>query len=688
LHPNREEKGDSQQDKKVGGKGMFVLNRNTKIESEIGTAPVKNAIAMLERDRDKVFSETEERGGRIDLRLAQGFAEEEYLLAVEEEKIVITAGDDLGFVYGLLHISEAYMGVKPFWFWMDQPFEKREKIEIADQQYCSPKPVVRFRGWFFNDEVLMMKWKYNKDSEEGWKMCFEALLRCGGNMTIPGTDKMSRRNRKLASDLGLWITHHHAEPLGAEIFVRAYPDMEPNYLEHKELFHKLWEEAVLEQKENKIVWNLCFRGQGDAPFWSHDTTGAFDTPEKRGRMISEVIRVQRKIVEKYVKKPVFCTNLYGEIMELYEQGYVELDEDIIKVRADNGYGRMVSRRQGNHNPRIHAMPDPTDKSPQGIYYHVSFYDLQAANHITMLPNSVSFVDRELAAVLENGGKAFWVVNCSNVRPHAYNLDAVRKIWFGRRMDDALQSREFTEDYYHGNEKIAYCYENYPKAMLSFGSHEDEHMGEQYYTENLRIAANRMLIAPEEPAKPFYWIAGEKPLREQISYVCGLCRTGLEKLKAFLEQCQEAARQEDLGLDSRLFSATLLLQAKIHYHCARGVVSFGDAYEEYLKKNYEKAFVLFGDSAACFDYVNGQMRAAEYDVWEDFYLNDCFADVKHTAYMVRKARSLVRETADGYRHDHWYHKYCYAKEDQKIFLLLVTDNHMTDEELYQVMKDRV
>ena len=45
--------------------------------------------------------------------------------------------------------------------------------------------------------------------------------------------------------------------------------------------------------------------------------------------------------------------------------------------------------------------------PQGIYYHVSFYDLQAANHITMLPNSVDFVEEELRQVMANGGNDFW-----------------------------------------------------------------------------------------------------------------------------------------------------------------------------------------------------------------------------------------------------------------------------------------
>ena len=408
---------------------MFTWNKSTRINSSIGTRPVKNAIDILCRDMDKVLKSESKTGGEIVLQEDDTLQEEQYRIEISANKIYVFANDDLGWVYGILTLSEKYLGVKPFWFWMDQHFQQVSDIKVEEQIIYSPKPVVRFRGWFFNDEVLMLKWKYNENGIDGWKMALEALLRCGGNMAIPGTDKMSRKNRQMAADMGLWITHHHAEPLGAEMFVRAYPDEEPNYLEHPQLFHKLWEDAVLEQKDYKVVWNLCFRGQGDAPFWNSDTTGRFDTPAKRGQMISEVIRKQCDIVKKYVKNPIFCTNLYGEIMELYEQGYINLYENIIKVRADNGYGKMVTRRRGNLCMRVSSMPDRTDKSPQGIYYHVSFYDLQAANHITMLPNSVDFVNRELTQVIDNGGNDFWIINSSNVRPHVYYLDAIRKKWY-------------------------------------------------------------------------------------------------------------------------------------------------------------------------------------------------------------------------------------------------------------------
>jgi len=412
-------------------------------------------------------------------------------------------------------------------------------------------------------------------------------------------------------------------------------------------------------------------------------------------LISELIRKQCDIVKKYVDNPVFCTNLYGEIMELYKDGYIDLDADVIKVRADNGYGKMVTRRHDNHSVRVSAMPDKNDKGAQGIYYHVSFYDLQAANHITMLPNSVDFVNRELNAVLENGGDDFWVINCSNVRPHTYYLDAVRKKWFGIEIDDEIHSREFAEDYYDGDMGIATQYARFPEAMIPYGSNEDEHMGEQYYTENARILAYQFLVDRENGSKSLHWIVGEGSLSEQVKKVCAICEQGFDKLKEYYFSCKKElehlnveAKDEKSKNKCELYKALLLMQTEVHYFSAKGLITFGKAFAAYEQQDYRKAFVLFGDSANAYEEADRLMRSAEYGVWEDFYLNDCFADMKHSAYMIRKVMGIVRELGDNVRHDKWYRDYCYAEEDKGVFLQLVLDNHMTDEELYEVMKDRV
>lgn len=662
----------------------FVLNANTEIKSSIDNTAVKNAVDILKRDLAKKFPPTEEPGGRIVLE--QTVLEPERFILDVSEDMKVQAGDELGFVYGLLYISERFLGVKPFWFWMDQPAETAEKTAVTEKlsvlpgQYTSPVPVIKYRGWFVNDEVLIMKWQINGDKTEPWRMVFEALLRCGGNMVIPGTDKNSKIYNRLASDMGLWITHHHAEPLGAEMFVRAYPDKEPNYADSPGLFIKLWEDAVKAQRGMKVIWALGFRGQGDCPFWSNDTSGRFDTPEKRGRLISDVIEQQRQIVLKYVENPVFCTNLYGEIMELYEEGHIHFHEDIIKISADNGYGKMVTRRRDNHTVRISSLPKEPEKHG-GIYYHVSFYDLQAANHITMLPNSVDFVDSELSEVMEKNATDYWIVNCSNVRPHVYFLDALRKKWYGESVSDASHSLEFAREYFGGNTDTAPLYRIYHQAMLPYGKEPDEHAGEQFYTENVRLLIHSIYNNRSDGTPGLKWLVGLMPLGDQIEAYVQMCRDNLENITKFYDSCC-AVGPKLSGSLRQLWSATLLLQASIHYYCTKGVIAFGEGYRDYAAGNYWKAFMLFGCSAEYFEKTDRLIRDSEYGVWEGFYFNECFADVKHTAYMLKKLMGLAREKGDNARHDKWYRDAVYAESDKKVFTLLVNDNHMTDWELYK------
>jgi len=661
----------------------FILNANTEITGCIHTAAVQNAAAILKRDMAKRFKATDRPGGKIFLEKSD--MQPEAFTIDAGEQITVHANDDLGFVYGLLYISERFLGIKPFWFWMDQEIGKTDEIAVPGGHYVSPVPAVRYRGWFVNDEVLIMKWQINGDSQEPWRMVFEALLRCGGNMVIPGTDKNSKKYRRLASDMGLWITHHHAEPMGAEMFVRAYPDRKPNYAETPELFYQLWEQAVIEQKDMKVLWCLGFRGQGDCPFWSNDTTGRFDTPAKRGKLISDVIELQRRLVLKYVEHPVFCTNLYGEIMELYEEGHISFDKDIIKISADNGYGKMVTRRRDNHVARIPSLPKKPEEHG-GIYYHVSFYDLQAANHITMLPNSVDFVDRELTEVMKKNAADYWLINCSNVRPHTYFLDAVRKKWYGETISDETHSKEFAGEYFNGNETVAGLYQDYPGAMPSYGKEEDEHAGEQFYTENIRLLVHAIFNDEKSGTPKLQWLTGLLPLDRQIEEYTQLCRKNLPKLSGYYEKCGRVSASLS-GDEKRLFDATIFLQTSIHYYCTLGVISFGDGGRAYSAGNYREAFMDFGFSAEYFDRARALLDEAEYGVWKGFYFNECFADIRHTAYMVKKLMGYVRERGDSAWHDKWYRDAVYAKEDRNVMTLLVNDNHMTDWELFEAFKQK-
>ncbi|MFA9378465.1 MAG: glycosyl hydrolase 115 family protein [Lachnotalea sp.] len=77
---------------------------------------------------------------------------------------------------------------------------------------------------------------------------------------------------------------------------------------------------------------LICNWQGDVPFWTSDAK--YDSDESRGELISSIIKYQYDLVCEAVKNPICCTNLYGEIMELYQKGHIRLPDDIIFIWAD------------------------------------------------------------------------------------------------------------------------------------------------------------------------------------------------------------------------------------------------------------------------------------------------------------------------------------------------------------------
>lgn len=661
---------------------VFKLNLNTKIISQINTKPVQYAVKMFTRDMAKVLTEGEE--NTIILAYEPSLKAEDYVVRFSEDNKTMTiyASEDLGFVYALLYISETFMYVDPFWFWMDQTIEKREDVLIPAQDYYSLPAKVKYRGWFINDEVILAKWTVDGDNFKAWEMVFEALLRCGGNMVIPGTDENSRKYRQLASDMGLWISHHHAEPLGAEMFARAYPDKEASFDKNPELFRGLWKQGIEEQKDMKVIWNLGFRGQGDRPFWADDPS--YDTPEKRGALISALINEQYELVNENIENAVCCTNLYGEIAELYRGGHIHFNENIIKIWADNGFGKMVTRRQGSHNPRIPAVPD--DGGRHGIYYHVSFYDLQAANHITTFPNTVDFVSDELHNAFDKGVSDYLIVNASNIRPHTYFLDAVRRIWFGEKLTGEEHSEKFCGKYFDYIDGVAWCYDEYSENMISYGEHEDEHCGEQFYTYSVRDMAAQWMRDVNAPCKGMNWLTGaDKSFAEQIEVLYNICKNGEEGINKVYDRC--ASMAEDIFEEKRdVFNATIFLHTKIHYYGMYAVMDFCNAYRAYAEKRYMRAFYLLGIAADKFEHINDEMRAAEYGVWKDFYANECLADIKFSAYIIRCLMSRVRAEEDGNGYWKWQRNVSYSEQDRNVVLITNWENHMTDEEIFARMKN--
>ena len=666
--------------------GIYI-NKNS-IITGVSTTAINHAVNNLKRDIEKKFNETQDTGAEICLENASDiYMEEQFKIVADNDRVVIKAADELGFIYGIYEVSKRFLGIKEFWFWNDQVIEPVDKIIVDDNYYYESVPCrVRYRGWFINDEVLISRWTVGKKKDKPWEMVFEALLRLHGNMVIPGTDNNSKRYSSMAADMGLRITHHHAEPLGAEMFLREFPELKPSYKEHGDKFRKLWQEAIDRQKNHGVIWNLGFRGQGDYPFWENDPE--YNTDESRGRLISDLIRVQYDMLKKAEPEAQCCTNLYGETMDLYNKGYLSIQDDVIKIWADNGYGKMVSRRQGNNNPRVYSLPN-NHNGRHGIYYHVSFYDLQAANHITMLQNPPELIKKELQAALQSGADDYWIINCSNVKPHVYYLDFIADMWKTGDIDIEQHRHRYVSEYYPGEAHesgkcIEMCFQKYSEYAVQYGKNEDDHAGEQFTNHVARMLISQYMKDKTKAADDLEWTGVKQSLLNQTEWYHKLCITGKDNYKQYVFLCEKAicAMKED---NRRLFRDSVMLQAQIYLHCYQGAYYVTEALKYAFDKKYQEAFYCAGKARKEYLNADNAMRDREHGKWKGFYQNECLTDVKQTAWVLEGLMAYIRNLGDGPHYYEWQREYMYAKEDRSVMLILNMENHLKDLELYELME---
>lgn len=384
----------------------------------------------------------------------------------------------------------------------------------------------------------------------------------------------------------------------------------------------------------------------------------------------------------YTEQPICCTNLYGEVMELYQQGYIHLPEHVIYIWADNGYGRMVSRRQGSHNPRVEALPSKP-QGKHGIYYHASFYDLQAASHITMLPNSTTLVEQELMDAMEKGVREFLIVNCSNVKPHTYMLDAIARIW-GKEMPC------YTEMYFprHSN-AVEKLYQSYFQSMLSYGPNKDDHAGEQYYHYTMRAVCHGWLAGRlDEPEPSLVWLTGKICLSDQVKWLNEKAKEALPKLGAFYNNCsaylQELWKEMD-NAEGSLFRDSLWLQAVIHYKSLCAEKAMCEAFLHSIDGRQKEAFLAIGGAMEELYQVTEAMEQASHGKWSGFYDNDCLTDVKFTIYNLERILGYIRNLGDG-PHGYGWALHCeYPDTAHPVVLITNMRNHKKDWELYLLMK---
>ena len=640
-----------------------------------GTEAISYAVKGLARDWQTVFGQVMQISEQSDscaieiINENKGLEDESFSVDVSEKSALlrISGANELGTIFGIYHFCEKILCVDPYGYWTDFLPDQKEEIVLNPTSYCSPKPAVRFRGWFVNGEDCLIGWEDDETiSLEKWEIIFETFLRDRFNMIIPGTCVPFDADQvALAGKMGLWVTQHHTEPLGARLFAEVYPDIEPDPETQREKFIGLYREAIagLAAQKVNVLFALGFRGQGDRPFW--DDCPQYDTPAKRANVINEIIDLQRKLVKEISPElSAYCVvYIYGELAELMQAGLLKIDSEVMLVWSDNGYGAMAMRRLGCVDPGIDVF-DLAKKWDvgHGIYYHVNFHHLQASNQLTMLVAPELVVD-ELGKFISQGLCNCLVLNVGNIWPHVFAIELVSKVCFqgleGKKTDQFVNEhyRQFSERHFGGNaEAAAEIYHDYFDAPLLLGPRPDQRASDELYHYAIRSMLHKLI----GNAQWRYFMYVPDPDMSYEDRVDWYRDKGLKVQHKWDQLADEfdAAVGAMSGREQQFFQDNIGLQIKFCQAGNRALTLTADAVPRYQKDNSdpENLLTCFLEMSKVVWILEETLQVlvdTEHEKWKNFYRGDWLTGVRMTLRFARTFRSLVCIRGESHPYETWY-----------------------------------
>ncbi|RRJ98979.1 hypothetical protein Ga0100230_011925 [Opitutaceae bacterium TAV3] len=384
--------------------------------------------------------------------------------------VAITGADELGAIYGIYEFSNRFLGVDPLWFWKDiepaplTPDELRARLATAAANpatatITSPPPPFRYRGWFINDEDLLSTWptrpaepdrqrfldwpprattlQRSLDDEEAnyetrllqyytpiptpevMEQVFETLLRLRGNLIIPTsfndlTNPAEAAIIRAAIRRGLYVSHHHVEPLGVSHFAyetwclkNNYTDAPFSYREAPDVMRACWRAHAQHWRDiagDRVIWQVGLRGRGDRPLWSHDP----DAQARAAEFIASALADQLDIIRSIDPRPIppATLTLWLEGARLVANGQLQVPSGVTCVFADDHITQEL-QRDFNVLPRN---PHET----RGVYYHAAVWPF--GPHLVQGPPP-SKIARIIRQLLDQGDTHYALLNVSNIREH-------------------------------------------------------------------------------------------------------------------------------------------------------------------------------------------------------------------------------------------------------------------------------
>lgn len=351
-------------------------------------------------------------------------------MGIDGRHIAIIGSDHRGTIYGIYEFSKRYLGIDPLHLWTGRQPETIGELKIADCRVEVGASTFGYRGWFLNDEDLLLGWTgefdttfannaFRKHPEyiRALYPIMETALRLKQNLLIPASlldimEPIDEEIVRVVTERGLLISQHHIEPVGVmpRRIVKYWADRGDDgalsYSANPEKYEEVWK-AYAERwaRYDGVIWQLGLRGHGDKPVWEDDPH-APDTDQGRGALISKAIAKQKEIISDAVGHSGFesTATLWMEGMGLLKQGFLTFPEDTIIVQADFGPTQMWG--EGFYE----VARDP--KRKYGVYYHVGFWS--CGPHLVQ-GTSPDKIAKNLTDAIAQGNDAYCIINVANFR---------------------------------------------------------------------------------------------------------------------------------------------------------------------------------------------------------------------------------------------------------------------------------
>jgi hypothetical protein len=371
-----------------------------------------------------------------------------------------------------------------------------------------------------------------------------------------------------------------------------------------------------------------------------------------------MIRFQRQLVEDNTTTPqYFVHHVYSESAALYRDGHLSLDDDIIRVWADNGYGAMRARREWNADSGVSSYPVPQDANKQsGVYYHVQFHDLQTAHRITpyVAPQLITDVFQTL---YDTGNIAYVMVNVGNVRPHVYNMELLNHIMQDKSDTThailAQHETTWATRYFSGAEQdVLDLHCRYHQAFFKYGDHVDDVGGEELCHWGTRFAI-RAVVRKQNMLETYF----------SFPYLKGKMTTNHEVFAWLIERAEaimpawESLEQDADALYNRLpQQQQVYFKALIHRHILFMRYSYGGFLEalkgcvSFMDEDYLSAFIHFTDSKLYMSAAWDGITSDDDEKWANFYRGEWLTGVRESIRWLQSAQGLCRMYGDA---DEWW-----------------------------------